>query len=136
MAKRNCWLSRGRFRRQRGFICSTQSLRSSPYSAASKANRFLLHTLLQGIALAGPVGGETRGNHEHAEFLQAHAAEGVVGRADVGAFIKRAAAAVDDQIGRAGKRGGPGFQFRKALFRGRSEERRVGKEWRSRWWAV
>ena len=54
-----------------------------------------LHALLDGEALVDPVGGKVSGEDEDAQFLETHTAECCVRRANVGAMVKGAAAAVN-----------------------------------------
>ena len=70
---------------------------------------------MDGVALGHPVGGEVRGEDEHAQVREAHVAQRGEGRADVGAARKGAAAAIDHQIRLARKSSRPFFQIGKAL---------------------
>lgn len=65
--------------------------------------------------LVGPVDFEAGGEDEKTQLLEAHVAENGKSRADVGAVVHGAAAAVDDEIGGAGERGGPGFDLTEAI---------------------
>src|SRR5208283_652166 len=89
--------------------------RIAPWSACKQRARALLAPIV-GISLGSPVHGEIRGQEEDAKFGEAEIAKRGESRTEVGAAVHRTAAAIDDQLGGAGQRGGPSLEFQQARF--------------------
>lgn len=74
--------------------------------------------LFNGIAFFDPVGGEAGGENEDAKVAKAHAVQGGESRAEVGAAVKRAAAAVNDEVCVLRESGGEFLEVGDAFFFG------------------
>ncbi len=80
-----------------------------PYAGAHKPD--LLVSFVVGKTFVRPVGGEVARQEQHPQVLESQILQGLECWANVGAALHRAATTIEDEIGAAGKGGGPGGEF-------------------------